>query len=348
MHKVIFWLTLTGISLIFLKMISSTLTPFVVAFVLAYILAPIIDTISNLSKIPRIIVVHCVFAIFLGFFIAALVVVTPLLYQQLYLFLQKIPIYRDYLQTELVGSLSAKIAAIDQGAAEKIQGSFHTLISAVFALVSSVFSDFWSYTAATLNIVVILLFTPVILIYLLLDWSKVFSSIDDVIPLKAKPKIKEILSSINQVLSDYLLGQVIVCLSLAFYYTIGFSIMGIDFAMLLGFISGFIVLIPYIGTIIAMTASLTICYVTFGITYKLLMVVGLYGLGMNIDGYFLTPKIIGNKIGVHPLWIMFAVVACGSLFGFTGVFFAVPIAGIVRVLLGYGVEFYKASSLYTE
>ena len=172
------------------------------------------------------------------------------------------------------------------------------------------------------------------------------SSIESMLPMRGKSKVREIFTSINQLLSAYIRGQLNICMMLAFYYVLGLNFIGLDLALLLGILSGFLIIIPFIGALISVLLVTISCYFTFGAGTELVYVIILYAVGHTVEGYILAPKIIGNRIGLHPVWILFSVFAAGSVFGFIGIAFAIPIAGIVKVLLSHAIDYYKSSNMY--
>lgn len=346
MNKTIFWTVSAALCITLLILISNNLAPFFIAFIFAYILTPLINNIAAKYKLPRTLIAYGVFILFFGSFILALAILTPLLYQQIFTLILKIPLYKQYLQTELVPLLAEKFHSIDPTIASKIETSMQSFINGAFSLIAGLFGSIWGYTIATINIFTIILFVPIILIYLLKDWPKILKTMKELLPIKDKSNICEVVFSINNLLSAYIRGQLNICLLLSIFYSVGLSIIGLDFAALIGILSGFLIIIPLIGTLISFLLALIIGYFSFHFTPPLAYIALLYiGSGL-IEGYILTPKIIGDRIGLHPLWIMFAVFACGSLFGFVGIFFAIPIAGIIKVLVAYGIEFYKSSKIY--
>lgn len=345
-NKVIFWSLFLTAVVILVSMISKILTPFFIAFILAYGLHPLIDELHLKYKLHKAPVVYGVFVVFITVFVVGIAVLTPILYHQTFLLISKIPEYKSYLQNQLLPILTNKLSSLDPNISDQMSGSIKALINSTFSLITGLFNNIWGYTLATINTVAIILLVPIILLYFLKDWIKMIEHIDDLLPLKEKGKIRQILSSINQLLSGYIRGQFNVCLLLSAFYGLSLSFIGIDLGLLLGVLSGFLIIIPFIGLFIAFLLALIICYFSFGISSELGYIGILYLVGALLETYILTPKIIGDRIGLHPLWIMFAVFATGNLFGFIGILFAIPIAGIIKVLLGYAIDFYKSSRIY--
>ena len=344
--KIIFWLLLISGLTIFSILIANTILPFFIAFTLAYILEPLIDTLYTKYKFPRSIIVYTILITFLSSVIILLTLVLPLLYHQIALLIGKIPVYKTYLQSELIPQLTNKLHTIDPTIADKIQSSSQTFINNTMSMLGKIVNNIWEYTMATINVLVLLFLVPIILLYLLRDWPKIIKHLEELLPLAKKELISILLSNINQLLSAYVRGQLNICFLLAAFYCIGLSIIGIDFGLLLGIISGVLIIVPIIGTVISIAIAIAIGYFTFGCTIKIVYIIALYIVGHIMESYIMTPKIIGSKIGLHPLWIIFSVFASGNLFGFIGIFFAIPIAGIIKVLLCYAIDVYKSSAIY--
>jgi putative permease len=342
----IFWLLLCGFFIMTLTLISDALRPFVSSFIIAYLLQPAIDFISlrlNLSRKPA---VAIIFLIFLSIFLAVFIILVPIIYQQFSIFINNIPKYKHYFQTEIIPPIMEQIYAIEPDIAGKIKDSLSNFINGIFSVLASLANNFWRYTIITINILVLFLLIPIISFYFLRDWPKIMENMKSLLPLKSKERILNILSSIDSLLSGYIRGQLNICLLLSVFYSISLTIIGVDLALLLGIFTGFLIIIPFIGTLISFVITLIIGYLTFGMNVELLYIIIVYVIGNICESYILSPKIIGDKIGLHPVWIIFSIFACGSLFGFVGIFFAIPIAGITKILLLNIIDCYKSSKFY--
>lgn len=347
MNKVFFWGILLVLTGLFTHAISDVLAPFLIAFVFAYILQPIIDRNCQKYGIGRRVVSIFIFLIFVSSFVLIMLILVPIIYNQVALFVKKIPQYRLYFQKSLT-SLSESVSAVDPEASKKVIEAATAAMNSMFSIVTSFANHIWEYTIATINIFTIIALVPIILYYFMRDWTEIVETAQSLMPENGKSKIREIIISINQLLSAYIRGQLIICLLLTVYYVIGLSLIGIDLALLLGILSGFLIIIPFIGALASFFLAVLSCYVTFGPGAELLYVTGLFVFGHTVEGYILAPKIIGNKIGLHPVWILFSVFAAGSLFGFIGILFAIPIAGIVKVLLSHSIDYYKSTRFFRE
>lgn len=342
----ILWLLFTGLFISGFMLISDAIKPFFIAFIISYLLQPAIEFIASKFKLSSKLSSIIVYLIFLSIFFAALVTLVPIIYGQVTTFVNNIPKYKDYFQAEILPPIMTKIYAVEPNIADKIKDSLSNFINSIFTILGSLANNFWHYTLITINIFVLFLLIPIILFYFLRDWTKIIENMKSLLPLNSRQKILKILSSINSLLAAYIRGQLNICLLLSTYYSISFTVIGIDLALLLGILTGFLVIIPFIGTFISFILTITVGYLTFGANTKLLYIIAIYLVGNICESYILTPKIIGDKIGLHPLWIIFSIFACGSLFGIIGIFFAIPIAGITKILLFNIIKFYKSSRFY--
>ncbi|XVN41673.1 MAG: AI-2E family transporter [Rickettsia endosymbiont of Argas persicus] len=342
----IFWLLFIGIFISGFMLISEAVKPFFIAFIISYLLQPAIDFVASKFELSNKISSIIVYLIFLSIFFAAFTILVPIIYGQVSTFVNNIPKYKDYFQAEILPPIMTKIYSVEPNIADKIKDSLSNFINNIFTILGSLANNFWHYTIITINIFVLFLLIPIILFYFLRDWTRIIENMRSLLPLKSRHRILEILSSINRLLAAYIRGQLNICLLLSIYYSISFTVIGIDLALLLGILTGFLVIIPFIGTFISFLLTITIGYLTFGATTKLFYIMVIYLIGNVCESYILTPKIIGDKIGLHPLWIIFSIFACGSLFGFVGIFFAIPIAGITKILLLNIIKFYKSSKFY--
>lgn len=345
MNRLAFWSIILAVACSFIYLVSDTLVPFLVAFIFAYLLQPAIDTNCRKLKLPRGIATLGVFIMFLSGFVAIIVLIVPIIYQQIAVFVSKIPQYKSNFQSG-IAAWSEQLNEVNPELSNKVTESAQNFLDSAFSIFASFANHIWQYTLATINFFTIVALVPIILYYFLRDWPQIVSSIESILPMRGKSKVREIFTSINELLSAYIRGQLNICLLLAFYYILGLNLIGLDLALLLGILSGFLIIIPFIGAMISVLMVTISCYFTYGAGVELLYVIILYVVGHSVEGYILAPKIIGDRIGLHPVWIIFSVFAAGSVFGFIGIVFAIPIAGIVKVLLSHVIDYYKSSKMY--
>lgn len=348
MKKTIFWGIFSLTAIIFWHFFAQTIEPFVIAFILAYLLYPMTEKLYVKYKLPGSITATFVLVTVFSVISLILLILLPIIYKQIAELADKLPSYRYYLKTELIPAVTVKLNAIDPGLATKSKEIIQDSVNNIFNLILGIFNNVWAYTLATFNMVMIVILVPVLLFFLLKDWLQITAALEGLLPLKAKDKVGLVFSEIRSLLSAYFKGQLNVCLIQAVFYSIGLYFIGLDFALLIGIISGILVIIPILGILTSLMIALGVTYFTFGFSSKLLFTAILYVVGHLLESTVITPNIIGNRIGLHPLWIIFAVFITAHLFGFIGVLFAIPIAGISKILLRHAVEYYKNTEIYRK
>ncbi len=338
------WSLIIGILFFLCYCFMDIATPFLSAFILAYLLNPIVEIFHNKFKVHRDLLVCIVFITFLSALIIILSFLMPIIYNQAALLVKNIPIYKLYMQDVIESS--KVIDNLSDVLGQDIRQAIKEFINSWFSVLANIFNHIWEYMITTINTIITIILIPVLLFYFLRDWNLIIMNFNSILPKYSIPSVHKIFSNINDLLSAYIGAQLNICLILSVYYAIFFTFVNIDFSLLLGLFSGFIIIIPFIGIIVSMSIALTVCFVEFGISSKLIYVFSSYVVGYMLESYFLTPKLIGSKIGLHPLWMFFSVLVCSKYLGFKGIFFAIPIAVVIKILCQAGMEVYRSSSYY--
>ncbi|MES2214954.1 MAG: AI-2E family transporter [Pseudomonadota bacterium] len=346
MNKTVLWPIVLACFLCAIWLCEPILLPFFISFVLAYILHPLVRKFSNNSHFHKMIVVTAIVVTIIVVSVLLLLLVVPLIYKQITLLILQIPIYKAYIQGNIIPLLVQKLQPFGPDITIKLQTLLQGSINSTLGVLAGTINNIFGYTMATIGTMLTFLLVPIILFYFLRDWPSKSLPFEDLIPVNSRPTVKHVLNKIDRLLSAYILGQSNVCLCMAIYYSIGLSIIGLNVGILLGIITGFAVIVPFIGFLVSFCSALIIGYVSFGMGPEILYIIILYIAGSVLEGSILTPKIIGDKIGLHPLWVIFAVLVGGHLFGITGLLFAIPAAGICKIFLNLGLELYK-KTLYT-
>ena len=201
---------------------------------------------------------------------------------------------------------------------------------------------------AFINLISLILITPIVTFYMLRDWDTFVRKFEGLLPKKSKKGIMESMKEINVIIAGFIRGQLSVCLILGLYYSIGLKLVGLELGLLVGFIAGVISFIPYVGSITGFVLGIILAFAQFGDVTHVMYVVAVFLSGQFLEGNFLTPKLVGDSVGLHPVWVMFALLAGGVLLGFLGLMLAVPVAAIIGVLVRNMIKRYKQSSLYLE
>lgn len=343
--KWIFWLGIGLLLLVFIYLIRGVLLPFVVGMLTAYFLDPAADKLETkgLSRtVSTLIITGCFFLV-----LALLcVIVPPIIFDQISGLLAALPEYiaqfnaaYGHRLTEWIGLFpAAEVEGIKQAAADTAGG----MISFAGNFIGGLFSS----GIVLINVLALLLITPVVTFYLLRDWDQVVARIDALLPRPHADIIREQLARIDDALAGFLHGQFNVCLLLAAFYAIGLSLAGLKFGLVVGLLTGLLVIIPYVGAIFGFALGMGIAFFQFEDYASITLVLVVFLLGQALESYFLTPKLVGEKVGLHPVWIIFGMLAGGALFGFVGVFLAVPATAVIGVLIRFATERYLQSSYY--
>ncbi len=354
--QVAFW----GGSFLFLVLLlwlfSGVLLPFMAGLALGYLLDPVADRLEKLG-LGRLAATLVIMGSFMLVFVLVFILVAPVLGRQLAMFIEALPAYVAKLQ-ELASQIGRQVAH-DYGAflSEKlglevptpteIRTSTSDLLGQAAQWAASLLRSVWTNGTALVGLLSLLFVTPVVGFYMLLDWDKLVTTIDDLVPLRHRDTVRMLAREIDAALAGFLRGQSLVCLFLGFWYGTGLSLIGLNFGLLIGISAGLLSFIPYIGSLTALVLSSAIAIVQGWPEWHLLaMALGVFLTGQFLEGNILSPKLVGDSVGLHPVWLIFALLAFGSLFGFTGLIIAVPLAAATGVVLRFAVRSYRESKLY--
>ncbi|MEJ2141699.1 MAG: AI-2E family transporter [Gammaproteobacteria bacterium] len=341
-----FWLVFATISGFLCYVLAPVLTPFVAAAILAYIADPLVDRLEA-RKLSRTLSVTIVFVVLTLLAIIALLLLVPLLENQVTILTKKVPVYIDWLQQNAIPWLTGKLG-MDESALslQQLKSSSQEYWKTAGGIAAKVFSTISRSGFALINIIANLLLITVVTFYLLRDWDYLVERVHELLPRKSEPVISHLAKQSDEVLGAFLRGQLLVMLVLAIVYSAGLMIIGLDLGLLIGTISGLVSFVPYLGFIVGIMAALLAVLFQFQELMPLLYVAIVFGIGQMLEGMLLTPLLVGDRIGLHPVAVIFAVLAGGQLFGFVGVLLALPVAAVIAVILGYLHDEYKKSTLY--
>ena len=324
--------------------LHSILLPFVVGILVAYFLDPLVNKLTT-HKISRNLAVIIILGSLLIILIPLMIILGGTIVSQISEFASKIPSYiNKFVQqtTPLLNDLQEKFATYPSANTEFLQK--HT--TDMFKLIGKLLNKLINEGFAFINVLSLLLISPVVAFYMLSDWPKITAGFMNLVPLKHQKSVNDIFEQINKIISGYLRGQFVVCLFLGIFYSCGLLLIGLDLGLLVGFMAGLLSFIPYVGSISGFLAAIILALTQYGVGAELAEVVVVFVVGQFIEGNFLTPKLVGENIGLHPVWVMFAILAGGVLLGFFFFFFAVPVAAIIGVLLKILIKNYQQSELY--
>ncbi len=343
----IWWGIILLVLAIFLSLVSDILFPFVVAIIVAYFLDPAVDKIEHLG-LSRLYATLSIIGLFFLIVATGLLLLVPLLYEQVVSLSQKVPTYANTMREQLLPSVLQFMEHISPDAVTRIQEAVGNISGAVFQYIGGMLANILRSGFAVLNILSLIFITPLITFYVLKDWDRIIMKIDSWLPRKHQQVIREQMREIDRTLSGYMRGQTYVCVLMGLFYGIGLSLVGLDFGLVIGFATGVIAFIPYLGFAAGMIAGLIVAFFQFGFSVELGAVFAVFMVGQTLESNFVTPKLVGSQVGLHPAWLIFGMLAGAALFGFVGVLLAVPVSAILGVLMRFCLERYLHSELYTH
>ena len=344
------WLLLAGIAGFgfLLYLLAPILAPFFTAALLAYLGDPIADRLEA-RKLSRTLSVVIVFAVLSLLLVALLLILIPLLENQISYLVANFPKYIDVIQTRflpwLAGMLGIDPAMLDLAALKSaLSKNLAKTGGIAMTLFSSVSKSGLTLVAWLANLVLI----PVVTFYLLRDWDILVARVRELLPRSYEPVIVKLAVESDEVLAAFLRGQFLVMLALGTIYSLGLWVIDLKLALLIGMLAGLVSFVPYLGFILGiLVASVAMLLQTHDVM-QLIPVFIVFGIGQALEGMVLTPLLVGDRIGLHPVAVIFAVLAGGQLFGFVGVLLALPVAAVLAVLLRHVHEQYKASTLFDD
>ncbi|MBX9927130.1 MAG: AI-2E family transporter [Hyphomicrobiaceae bacterium] len=345
-RQVVYWSLLLVAVALAAALLSHAILPFVLGVLLAYALNPLVRLVMR-ARLPRTLASAIVLVLGLALIGLAFAVLAPFVVDQL----QKFAISLPGLATKL------KVVAEDV-ARERLgsrygefQGQIDAALSGAFGNWSSIASNAANQLLAQMKslwtIVSILLVTPLVAFYVLCDWEPMLAKIDGWLPREHAPMLRRLGADINNAISAFVRGQGTVCMILALYYAISLHVVGLNYGLLLGLVTGVLSFVPFVGWALGLIVSLTVGLAQYWpATQPLLMIALVFAVGYVLDAFVLSPKLVGERLGLHPVWLLFALAVFSSLMGFVGILIAVPVAAAIAVLVRYGLEFYLRSDLY--
>ncbi|HEU0278161.1 MAG TPA: AI-2E family transporter [Rhodanobacteraceae bacterium] len=340
------WILIAAVIGWLVWLLSPILMPFLLAAVFAYLGDPLVDRLER-WRLGRALAASIVFMAMLLVVALALVLLVPLIQRQIARFIAALPGYvawvtgnavpwlehqfhvpaSEFDPTTLVARLRAHIGAVGGIAAVALRYATRSGLALVGAGVAVVL-------------------VPVVTFYLLRDWDRLVAQVDALVPREAQPTVRRLARETDTVLGAFVRGQLLVMLGLAIYYAVALRLVGLEVGPLIGMLAGVVSFVPYLGFIVGLVASVIAALAQFHDVSHLVLVLVVFGVGSVLESYVLVPKLVGDRIGLHPVAVIFAVLAFGELFGFIGVLLALPMASIVLVLLRFLRERYRASPLY--
>ncbi|MGQ3671147.1 AI-2E family transporter [Xanthobacter sp. TB0136] len=341
-----FWVGALAVVVLSLWLLSGILLPFVMGIVLAYFLNPVVVRMRRIGigRTPASLVVVVIMLLAVVIFFLVLL---PLLTTQLMEFMQRLPAYVARLQGLFTEENREWLSHIVGDRLPDMQRSISELMTQGVTYLLGLLSSVWSGGQALVAMFALIVVTPVVMFYILCDWDKMVAFVDRLVPVPHRPVVRELARAMDSAVAGFVRGQAMVCLLLGSFYAISLSLSGLNFGLLIGIVSGAITFIPYVGSLTGFVLAIGVAIVQFFPDWSMISVIfSIFIFGQVLEGYVLAPKLVGDSIGVHPVWLMFALFAFGYLFGFVGLLLAVPLTAVAGVLVGFAITRYRASRLY--
>ncbi|MGX5800476.1 AI-2E family transporter [Bradyrhizobium sp. Arg314] len=345
-RQAFFWLATAVLLALFLYIFSGILLPFVAGMVLAYFLDPVADWLQRLG-LSRLMATVVILIAFIVVVVLAFVILVPVLATQMADFARKLPEYLTRLQS-LITSFDPKWLEQRFGVnAAGLRDGLNSLLTSGFSLLTTVFTSIWSSGVALVSVVSLFVVTPVVAFYMLLDWDRMVAVVDSWVPRDYVETVRALARDINTATAGFVRGQGTLCLVLGAMYATGLTLTGLNFAILIGFFAGLISFIPYVGSLTGLVLAVGVAFVQFWPDWTMVVLVAcVFFVGQFIEGNILQPRLVGKSVGLHPVWLMFALFAFGALFGFVGLLIAVPASAAIAVLVRFAIGRYLESPLY--
>jgi len=345
-RNIVFWVGAIAVLCFMLWLLSPILLPFVLGLAIAYFLDPLNRRLigHGMSRLLSAFIILSGFV--LAFAIIALLI-TPPLFKQAMALIENVPAYADRIE-----SLSHDphypwmkyIVGDSSGATGKSGDVMNQLVGYLTGMMNSLLTR----GQAIVSLFSLIIITPVVAFYIGADWDVMVAGLDRLVPLRQRDTVHALMREIDTAIAGYIRGQSGVCLILGSYYALGLTLAGLDFGFLVGVVGGIISFIPYVGSLTAIVLSLVVAVAQFFPDWTHILIIAAVVLfGQFLEGNVLSPYLVGHSVGLHPVWLMFALFAFGYLFGFVGLLLAVPLAAATGVLIRFAVRRYLASPLYT-
>lgn len=328
-----------------IKLFSPILLPFVAGLLIAYFLDPVVEALGR-AGLNRTLATSFVLAVFFLLLVLALVLLIPLVEAQVLDLAAKAPKLLETAQARLaslVARLSAELSPEDM---ERLKGAAGGVAGDALKFLAGLLGRIWSGGLAFFNLLSLIVITPIVAFYMLRDWNRIVDKVDSWLPREHAETIRGLAAEADEMLAGFVRGMGVVCLILATFYGVALSVVGLDFGLIIGVGAGLISFVPFVGAIAGFVVAVGMALAQFSEWPPIAAVAAVFVAGQILEGNFLTPRLVGERIRLHPVWIIFALLAGGVLFGFVGVLLSVPAAAVIGVLARFLSQRYRESALY--
>lgn len=346
-QHVLFWIAvILGLSA-FIVVFQTVLTPFILGATIAYLLTPVTAALSR-WKFSSGSAALTILALFFVFVLGVLGVMMPILYRELSGLAQEFPAYIDNILAFLQPYFAQVQTALSTGETQDLKTLFSEHIGSAMNIARAVLDGMNNGSQAVGTFMTTLIFTPIVAYFMMKEWNLIRNWVYDLFPRDHKKTMMELLKEIDSKISGFVRGQIMVALALAAFYGIGLSLAGLKYGFVIGVLAGLLSIIPMVGSIVGLVAGVAMAWFQTGEWSFMGLIAAIFIAGQIIEGNFLTPKLVGDSVGLHPLWVFFALLAGGAVMGILGMFLAIPVAAVTGVLIAFALKKYKNSDLYKE
>lgn len=340
-----FWLIGLGLFVLVLWLLSGMLLPFVAGLAIAYLLDPVVDRLER-WRLPRWLATTLVLLSFVVVLVVVSLLLLPLVQAQVAHLIEVLPHYATAMKERVLPMIDRLVHRLSPEDVERLRGAAGNYAGDMVGWVGRVLTGILSGGLALFDVLSVLFITPVVAFYLMRDWDLLVAKVNGWLPLNHAATIREQVRQVDATLAGFVRGQALVCLVLGLFYAVALSAAGLDFGLVIGLLAGLLSFIPYVGTLFGFVSSTGLALLQFDELWRVGVVVGIFLFGQAVEGNVLTPKLVGEKVGLHAVWVIFALLAGGTLFGFVGVLLAVPVAAVIGVLARFALGRYLESPYY--
>jgi predicted PurR-regulated permease PerM len=346
-RQVAFWGAAFAVLLLALWLLSEILLPFIVALAIAFVLTPVTDRLERLSVNRAVAALLMVTLVVLGFVLIVLLL-APIVGAQLGSFIDNVPRYIARLQTLVTDPNRPWLQRLVGEGLNVDTKSVGELVTQGVGWLTAFLRSLWSGGRSLVSLFSLIVVAPVVAFYMIYDWHRMIAKVDGWVPVHHRATVRGLAREIDAAISGFVRGQTAVCLILGSFYAVALTLTGLNFGLLIGLVAGIITFIPYVGSMTGLVVSLGVAIAQFWPQWtSIVTVLAIFLVGQFVEGNILSPKLVGESVGIHPVWLIFALLAFGYLLGFVGLLIAVPLAATIGVLVRFALRRYLASSLYT-
>ncbi len=345
-RQALIWFVVALIFGVILFTLSGIMLPFVAGMAVAYFLDPIADRLESWGM-SRFAATSVITIVGLLVFLLALVLLLPVLQEQILRFIERAPGYAEQIRLLFAQFLEGRIGQFISGVDADSRAALTDIAKAAAGWAGRVIQGALSGGLAFISFLSLVFVTPIVAFYMLLDWDRMMTRVDGWLPRDHAPTVRKLAAEIDDMLSGFVRGQVTVCLVLGTFYATALSLLGLEFGLVVGLVAGLISFIPFVGATVGLVVSVTLALIQFWPDPIMIgAVAAVFLAGQALEGNVLTPWLVGSRVRLHPVWVIFALFAFGAIFGFVGVLLALPLAAMIGVLARFGIGEYMKSNLY--